>query len=113
MTARDSGGTGRSGFDPQGKRALFEAPVAADRRQVLAPGAAPEGRHALFSSGPPRPGTVLIECSGCHARSRVGLVDVGVRLAALSLWLPARRHAHRMRCPACGRRTWCHVGWTE
>jgi hypothetical protein len=100
-------------LDPQGKRALFEAPVAADRRQVLAPGAAPEGRTALFSTGPARPGTALVECEGCGARSRVSLVDLGVRLASLSVWWPVRRHGHWMRCPACGQRTWCRVGWTE
>lgn len=100
-------------LDPQGKRALFEAPLAVDRRQVLAPGPAPEGKEALFSSGPPRPGTALVECRDCHARTRVSLVDLGVRLASLSVWLPARRHAHWMTCPACGRRTWCRVGWSE
>lgn len=100
-------------LDPEGKRALFEAPIAVDRRQVLAPGATPDGKAALFSSGPPRPGTVLVTCSGCAARTRVSLVDVGVRLASLSVWLPARRHAHWMRCPACDRRTWCRIGWGD
>ena len=39
-----------TGVDPQGKRALFEAPLAVDRRQVLAPGATPEGKAAFFKA---------------------------------------------------------------
>ena len=42
--------TGGTGFDPKGKRALFEAPVDVDRRQILHPGKSPEGRDALFSA---------------------------------------------------------------
>lgn len=105
--------TGTSGLDPQGKRALFEAPVAADRSQLLAPGATPEGKAALFSTGPRRSGTVLVDCGDCGARSRVSLLDVGVRLASLSVWLPARRRGHWMQCPACSKRTWCRIGWNE
>jgi hypothetical protein len=105
--------TGGHGLDPQGKRALFEAPVAADRRQVLAPGRAPEGKAALFSAGPARPGTVIVDCGTCGARSRLGLLDVGVRLASLSVWLPGRKRAHWISCPACGHRAWCRIGWTE
>ncbi|HET7719342.1 MAG TPA: hypothetical protein VFK43_05190 [Acidimicrobiales bacterium] len=105
--------TGGKGLDPEGKRALFEAPVAADRRQVLSPGAAPEGKDALFSTGPARPGTVVVDCGSCGVRTRVGLLDVGVRLATLSVWLPARRRGHWMRCPSCDHRTWCRIGWSE
>jgi hypothetical protein len=105
--------TGGTGFDPKGKRALFEAPVDVDRRQVLNPGRSPEGRAALFSAGPPRAGTVLVDCGSCRARTRVSLVDVGVRLVSLSVWLPARKRGHWINCPACGHRTWCRIGWTE
>lgn len=106
-------GTRGTGLDPQGKRALFEAPVDADRRQVLTPGATPEGRAALFSSGPRRPGTVLVDCGSCRTRSRVSLLDVGVRLASLSVWNPLSRRPHWLQCPACGERAWCRIGWTE
>lgn len=101
------------GLDPKGKRALFESPVDVDRHQLLAPGRSPEGKAALFSAGPPRPGTVLVDCGACKARTRVGLLEVGIRLASLSVWLPARRRSHWMQCPACGRRAWCRIGWTE
>ena len=55
----------------------------------------------------------LVECSHCHARTRVSYADLGVRLATISLWMPFQRHQHWMRCPACGRRRWCRIGWTE
>ncbi len=99
-------------LDPSGKRALFEAPVAAapDRISV---GARHEGRTALFSTSPRRAGTVVVECSGCRARTRISLVDLGVRFLSLSAWLPVRRHAHWMPCPSCGERRWCRVCWTD
>jgi len=105
--------TGGKGLDPEGKRALFEAPVATDRSQMLTPGATPEGRAALFSAGPARTGTAVVDCGDCGVRSRVSLLDLGVRLASMSVWLPARRRGHWMRCPACGHRTWCRIGWSE
>lgn len=107
-------GTGRRrrSLDPQGKRALFEQPVAAARDSIRS-GPAKEGREALFSSGPRRPGTVVVDCAGCEARSRISLADIGIRLAMASVWLPIRRHPHWMTCPACARRTWCRVAWTS
>lgn len=105
--------TGRQG-DPKGKRALFEAPVQAPP-ETLGGGRSREGRDALFSSDRARSGTVLVECDDCTARTRVGLADLGVRLLTGSLWMPLLRSdkPHWMRCPACERRTWCRIGWTE
>ena len=102
----------RGDLDPTGKRALFEAPVAAapDRISI---GVRNEGRTALFSTGPRRPGTVVIECDGCKSRTRASLADLGLRLAGGSAWFPVRRHSHWMRCPSCGQRRWCRIGWTE
>ena len=100
-------------LDPEGRRALFEAPVAADRQQMLAPGSTPEGRAALFSVGPARPGTVLVDCGSCGERRRVTLAEAGLRLLQGSLWWPGRTRSHWLRCPACGRRTWCRIGWNE
>lgn len=97
--------------DPTGKRALFEAPVSADRTALLRGGPAADGKAALFSIGPRRPGTVVVTCGSCSVRSRVGLVDLGVRLLRLSAWLPARAHPHWMACPACGHHTWCRIDW--
>jgi hypothetical protein len=98
--------------DPTGKHALFTAPVRAAPDQ-LGPGNQKEGREALFSTGPRQSGTVLIECSSCRARARSTLVDLGIRLLSISLWLPGRRYSHWMRCPTCHAHTWCRIGWTE
>lgn len=104
----------RRKLDPTGKRALFETPVtAAD--EVLRRGEAPRGRDALFSTGRPQAGTVLVECSRCSTRTRVGLADIAVRLASFSVYLPLLRpkHPHRIRCPHCDKASWCRVGWGE
>jgi hypothetical protein len=97
--------------DPLGKQALFGAPVQAPP-EALATGRAPEGKAALFSQGARRPGTVVVECSGCGGRGRITLVDAGLRLARFSVFLPLRTHPHRIECPACGRQTWCRIDWT-
>jgi hypothetical protein len=100
-------------LDPTGKRALFEAPVSA-APDSIATGHTPDGKGALFSAGPHRTGTVLVECSSCRARSRISLADLGVRMLSLSAFLPTRRsHPYWLRCPTCDHRTWCRVGWTD
>ena len=105
-TGGNSIGGGRW-LDPTGKRALFEAPVSAAPDQ-LSSGRHAEGKEALFSTGPRRPGTVLVECSTCKSRSRISLIDLGMRLA-LSVWNPLRKHSRWMQCPSCNRREWCRV----
>jgi hypothetical protein len=104
MTAR--------GLDPTGKRALFEAPVAVPSDHIKA-GLRREGKTALFSTPPRSAGTVIVECSHCKARTRTSLVDLGVRLASGSAWVPLRRYSRWMRCPDCNTRQWCRVGWRE
>lgn len=99
-------------IDPAGKAALFSSPPVAAADQ-LGPGNQKEGRAAFFSTGPRQAGTVVVECASCESRSRVSLIDLGVRLVSISAWLPARRHSHWMRCPACHTHTWCRIGWTE
>jgi len=99
-------------IDPLGKNALFTAPVTAAPDQLQA-GRGKEGRSALFSIGPKRAGTVVITCDACGVRSRVGLLDLGVRFASMSAWLPGRSHPHWMRCPTCHHHTWCQIGWNE
>jgi hypothetical protein len=101
-------------IDPQGKQALFDAPVQAPPDQ-LSPsrGARRDGKNALYSTGPRQVGTVIVECRSCEVRTRTRLLDVGLRMVPFTAWLPARRHAHYMRCPACGQMTWCRIGWTE
>ena len=98
--------------DPTGKQALFDTQPSAARDR-LAPGPRTEGRTALFSTASRRPGTVLVECSACRVRSRVSLLDLGLRLATGSAWFPLRSHQHWMRCPSCGQRRWCRIGWTD
>ncbi len=114
MTAPRPGSRRGLNLDPTGKRALFEAPVAA-ADDAIRSGTDRSGRDALFSTGPAEPGTVLVECSACHARSRLGLGAVAVRIAAFSLYLPLLhpRHPHRIACPACEQVAWCRIGWRE
>ncbi|MCB1005828.1 MAG: hypothetical protein KDB35_16715 [Acidimicrobiales bacterium] len=102
----------RRRVDPSGRHALFSAPVDAARDQ-LRPGNAKEGRDALYSTGPRQTGTVIVECSSCDGRTRASLVDLGIRLVSISVWLPGRRYSHWMRCPTCHQHTWCRVGWNE
>ena len=99
-------------FDPEGKRALFEAPVSAPPEQ-LKPGRKRDGRNAMFSVGPPEAGTVVVDCSSCHGRARVPITDIGVRLLTGSLFLPLRKHDFFVRCPVCEHRTWCNISWRD
>lgn len=96
--------------DPTGTRALFEASPAVTPQVVDA--RADEGRTLLYSSAPEAAGTVPVDCGTCGARSRIGLVEVGLRMVP-SLFVPLRRYPHWMRCPSCERRTWCRIGWTS
>jgi hypothetical protein len=98
--------------DPEGRRALFETPPAPEAGTVGS-GHPREGRDAFFSTGPHQPGTVIVECSACKVRSRISIIDAGVRIARLSLWMPLARHSRRIRCPSCHRRAWCRIGWLE
>lgn len=105
------GGRRRS-LDPQGRRALFETPVSA-ARDTIRSGSPRDGRQALFSTGPRQVGTVVVTCSACQARSRINLTDLGLRWLGGTVWIPGRRNGHWMRCPSCGARTWCSVGWQD
>lgn len=107
--------TGRE-RDPYGKRALFEHPPAetddALDHDPLVGGEHAEGRAALFTSGPRRPGTVVLECSRCGVHTRMSIVEAGVRVLMISAWLPPLKHHNRwIQCPECERRTWCRIHW--
>lgn len=102
--------------DPLGKSALFTPPPAAPEdhhldRDPLVGDAAPEGKHALYSAGPRRAGTVVLECSRCLNHTRMSSIEVGVRIAFLSLWIPGKHFSRWMQCPECESRTWCRVHW--
>ena len=104
--------------DPLGKRALFEhAPTGPAEggldEDPLAGGQHEGGKTALYSTGPHRPGSVVLECSRCGVHTRMSAVEAGVRIAMVSAWVPPlKRHNRWMLCPECGRRTWCRVRWT-
>jgi hypothetical protein len=98
--------------DPTGRHALFSAPPTAAPDQ-LAPGERKDGRHAFYSTGPRRPGTVVIVCSGCRMRTRVTVANLVVRLAPFTVWIPGRRHGHLLRCPGCDERRWCQIAWFD
>ena len=103
--------------DPQGKRALFETPaVVVDdtvRDDVLITLDLREGRAALFSVGPHQTGTGVVACTHCGARTRISYVEILVRIALISLWIPGKEHSRWLQCPNCQRRSWCRVEWTS
>jgi uncharacterized protein with PIN domain len=76
-------------------------------------GRAPDGRAALFSAATRTPLTLVVECSNCGARSRVGYLDLVRRSLPVPLWLPWRRHARLARCPACEERSWLAEHWRD
>jgi hypothetical protein len=95
-----------SNSDPLGRRALFSPPASPVRDD-----SAPPGKEALYSAGPRRKGTVVVECSRCLNHSRMTTVELGVRIVFVSLWIPGKRHSRWMQCPECQRRTWCRIHW--
>lgn len=93
------------GKDPLGKRALFSPPAAPPRDD---PG---EGVQALYSAGPRRRGTVVLECSRCMNHTRMSVIEAGVRIAFISAWIPGKHFSRWMQCPECERRRWCRIHW--
>lgn len=102
--------------DPLGKRALFSV---ADPPRAAAPAATRTisptamSKESLFSASEDarRLGTVVVECSACGARSRLGWAEFAWRHLPFWLWLPWQRYSRYMACPACDRRTWLSVSW--
>jgi hypothetical protein len=101
--------TGRP--DPKGKRALFETPAVHEEHDPLLADEPADGKEALFSTGRHRQGTVVIDCANCGVRTRVSLVDLAVRVAAISFWFPGKRYSRWLQCPNCQRRSWVKVHW--
>ena len=101
--------------DPEGKRALFEAPpIEVDdtlRDDPLVERHGIDGHEALYSAGHREPGTAVISCSHCGVRSRITLVETVVRIMSISLWIPFRPYSRWMQCPSCQQRQWCRVEW--
>jgi hypothetical protein len=101
--------------DREGKRALFEAPPLeiedSLRDEPLVERHDVNGHEALYSAGHHERGTAVVICSGCDIRTRLTLVELAVRIIALSLWIPGRTFSRHMQCPACQTRNWCKVEW--
>jgi hypothetical protein len=72
-----------------------------------------DGRNALFSAATRRPGTLVVECGACRARSRVSYTDLARRSLPVGVWLPWRKHSRLARCPACEQRTWLAARWFD
>jgi hypothetical protein len=97
-----------------GKRALFgDPPPGMGSPQSSGAGRpAVSDRRALYTPAPPESGgrSLTVECSQCGSEENVGVLPLAARLVP-SVWLPLRRWSRFMRCPACGRYTWCRVAW--
>lgn len=106
--------TGRK--DPEGKRALFEAPpIEIDdpiKDDPLVGRKTDDSHEALYSAGHHEKGTVVITCSRCDVRSRISLIESVVRILSISVWLPGRPYSRWIQCPACQTRSWCKIDWT-
>ena len=96
--------------DPLGKRALFSV---SDSPRENGPATATITKASLFtaSEGARRFGTVVVDCSACRARTRLGWSEFAWRHLPLWLWVPWLRYSQYMSCPACERRTWLGVAW--
>jgi hypothetical protein len=75
--------------------------------------AAPLSKQSLFSASEDarRFGTVVVQCSACGARSRLGWAEFAWRHLPFWLWVPWQRFSRFMACPACDRRAWLSVSW--
>jgi hypothetical protein len=99
--------------DPLGKRALFSSAVDAPTSSGGGSSAGTMRKQALFtaSEGERRLGTVVVECSTCGARTRLGWGEFTRRHLPLWLWIPWTKYSRFIACPACDRRTWLAVNW--
>lgn len=72
------------------------------------------GRHALYSASERKPLTCTVECSACREETRVTYVELAALLFPIHFHLPLIRYYQSwLRCPACGKRTWCRVHFTR
>jgi uncharacterized protein with PIN domain len=84
---------------------MTEMPRSPDRKD--------DGKAALFSSAVRRKGTLVVDCSRCHGRTRLTYAEFAQRHLPYWLWTPWRRFSRYMMCPACGRRAWVSARWFE
>jgi hypothetical protein len=38
-------------------------------------------------------------------------VEAGIRVLAISAWIPGKRYSRWLLCPDCRQRTWCRIEW--
>ncbi len=93
-----------SSVEAVGHRSLFTQTGTGTRPRSAVGG----GRRALFSAQSQR--GLAIQCDSCEATTPVGLRQLWYRLTT-SVHVPFRAYPIRMRCPACGRFSWCRVTW--
>jgi hypothetical protein len=72
-----------------------------------------DGRRALFSVAARRPGTLVVECGSCGARTRVTWVALARRSLPVPVWRPWDRYSRLVRCPVCERRSWLAMRWFD
>ncbi len=84
--------------DPTGKRALFST-QAHSRPNAT-------GKRALFSDRWTLGTPISAECSTCGRVTEVEIGEALRRFLRFGLVVPTREYPVRMRCPACGRRSW-------
>ncbi|MGO9341051.1 MAG: hypothetical protein ACLP6E_00830 [Acidimicrobiales bacterium] len=125
--------------DPLGRRSLYWATGGAvgDRAHKRGRDTIPLGKHALYSQAqvdrsdakaservpgaPPLArvgirgsdalGVVVLDCSRCGARSKVGMGKFITLHFPVWLWRPGRGYARLMTCPACRTRSWLSASW--
>ena len=88
--------------DPTGKRALFSAQAHSRPKTT--------GKKALFSDRWSLGALITVDCSMCDRRTEVNVGEALLRFLRLGLLVPTREYPVRMRCPACGRRSWVKLG---
>lgn len=99
--------------DPDGKRALFDPSPGSEAARAVKPTkpVGNAGKGALFSAAERQPGTVVMHCSDCGARSRVGLVEYAWRHLPFWLWIPGKKYSRLLRCAACDQLAWQDVSF--
>jgi hypothetical protein len=60
-----------------------------------------------------KPGTLVVDCSRCHGRTRVTYVEFAQRHLPYWVWTPWKKYSRYAVCPSCGQRSWLAARWFE
>ena len=63
--------------------------------------------------GSDMPGTLVVDCSRCHGRTRLTYAEFAQRHLPYWIWTPWRRYSRYVVCPSCGQRAWISARWFE